>query len=138
MKLAGALMAIASIVTIVVVVIAVRSNRDDLPGDLRACVNEGDANVVHGPVNLGVARREIAAKQVRRVRTLRDGDDTVVVLAGSRFRLLVLRNASSPAFAADLPKQLYEHADEFPLVAVEVDPVRDVLTGCAALVTRSG
>lgn len=136
MKLAGALLALASLVTVVVIVVAVTTNRDDLPGDLRSCSTQGGATVVHGPINLGVARREIAARAVRRVRTLSRGDDSVVLLAGSRFRLLVLRNDSSPRFAADLPKQLFEHADQFPLVAIEVDPVRDVLRGCAQLVTR--
>lgn len=134
MKAAGALIAVASLATVIAFFVAVSGSKDDLPGDLRSCVKRGDAVVVHGQANLGPARREIAARTLTKVRTARRGDDTVIVLAGERFRLLVLANDSSPTLAGDLPKRLYEHADEFPLVAIEVDPVKDVLTGCMGIV----
>jgi hypothetical protein len=133
-KLAGALMALASLVTVIVVIVAVSSNKDDLPGDLRDCIKHGQAVVVHGPANLGPTRREIAAGTLEKVRTVHKGEDTVIVLAGERFRLLVLANDSSPSLAGDLPKRLYEHADAYPVVALEVDPTKGVLTGCAGLV----
>ena len=134
MKIAGALIAVASVITVIVFALAVSASKDDLPGDLRKCVQRGQAVVVHGPTNLGVARREIGAKTLTKMRTVTKGDDTVIVMQGSRFRLMVLANDSSPGLSGDLPKRLYEHADEYPLVALEVDPVRGVLTGCAGLV----
>jgi hypothetical protein len=132
-KLAGALMALASLVTVVVFVLAVGGSKDDLPGDLRDCVKRGQAAVVHGPASLGAARREIAAKSLTKVNTIQNGEDTVIVMRGSSFRLLVLANASSPTLSGDLPKRLYERADEYPLVALEVDPVKGVLSGCAGI-----
>ncbi|MCW3041261.1 MAG: hypothetical protein JWM31_3166 [Solirubrobacterales bacterium] len=133
MKIAGALMALASILTVVVFVLAVGSTKDDLIGDMRSCIKRGDGVIVHGAANLGAARREIAAKELTRVRTLRKDGDTVLVLQGQRFRLLVLANDKSPSLAGDLPKTLYEHADSFPLVAVEYDPVKGTLLGCSGL-----
>lgn len=133
MKIAGALIAVASLVTVIAFIAAVSGSKDDLPGDLRACVTRGGAVVVRGPLNLGPARREIAARTVTRVRTVRKGQSTVMVLEGQRFRLLVLANATSPPLSGDLPKRLYERADEYPLVAIEVDPVRDVLYGCSSI-----
>jgi hypothetical protein len=133
MKLAGALMALASVATVVAFVIAFSGSKDDLPGDMRACVKRGGAGVVKGPVNLGIARREIDAGTLRRDRQLRKGEDTVIVLSGQRFRLLVLANASSPTLAGDLPRRIYERADEYPLVALETDPVKGVLYGCSSI-----
>lgn len=133
MKVAGAVMAVASIVTVIVFILAVRSTKDDLIGDMRNCIKRGDAVVVHGASNLGAARADIAAKVVTRVRTYHKDDDTVMVLQGSRFRLLVLANEKSPTLAGDLPKRLFEHADDYPLVAVEYDPIKGTLAGCAAI-----
>lgn len=134
MKIAGALIALASVVTVVVFALAVGASKDDLPGDLRKCVQRGQAIVVHGPANLGPARPEIAARTLTKLRTLKKGEDTVIVMQGRQFRLMVLANAKSPTLAGDLPKRLYEHADEFPLVALEVDPTKGVLSGCAGIV----
>ncbi|MCW2999421.1 MAG: hypothetical protein JWN65_2970 [Solirubrobacterales bacterium] len=133
MKIAGALMALASVLTVVVFILAVSSTKDDLPGDIRACVKRGGAAVVKGPANLGIARREIDAGTLKRDRQVRKGEDTVIVLSGQRFRLLVLANASSPTLAGDLPRRLYERADEYPLVALETDPVKGVLQGCSSI-----
>jgi hypothetical protein len=132
-KLAGALMALASLVTIVVFALAVGSTKDDLPGDMRKCVARGQAEVVHGPANLGPTRPEIAARTLTKVRTLKKGGDTVIVLQGRRFRLLVLAGDKSPPLTGDLPKRIYERADEYKLVALEVDPVKGVLSGCAGI-----
>ncbi len=115
------------------IAVAVRSSKDDLPGDLRACLQRGEATIVKGPINLGSARREIDAGTLTRQRTVRHGDDTVVVFAGRRFRLLVLANSSSPSLAGDLPRRIYERADAFAVVAIEVDPVKGVLAGCAGI-----
>jgi hypothetical protein len=132
-KLAGVLFAIASAATVLVIVLAISSSKDDLPGDLRACVQRGDATVVKGPVNLGSARREIDAGTLRRDRTVRNGDDTVIVFSGTRFRLLVLANETSPPLGGDLPRRIYERADEYPVVAIEVDPIKGILAGCAGI-----
>ncbi|MCW3013244.1 MAG: hypothetical protein JWO02_336 [Solirubrobacterales bacterium] len=126
-------MALASLVTVIVFIVAVSGSKDDLPGDIRDCVKRGGAGVVHGPANLGVARAEIDAGTLRRDRHLRKGDDTVIVLSGQRFRLLVLANASSPTLAGDLARRLYERADEYPLVALERDPVKGILYGCSSI-----
>ncbi len=136
MKVAGGLLALASVATIVAVILAISSSKDDLPGDLRACLLRGEASIVKGPINLGAARREIDAGTLDRVRTVRHGDDTVIVFAGQRFRLLVLANASSPSLDGDLPRRIYEQADAYPVVAIEIDPVSGVLAGCAGLAAR--
>ena len=133
MKAAGAFIALASVITVVVFILAVNSTKDNLIGNMRDCASHGGANIVHGAANLGPARSDIAAKAIRRLRTVRKGDDTVVVLEGPRFRLLVLANAKSPTLAGDLAKRLYEHADAYPLVAVEYDPVKGTLVGCSGL-----
>lgn len=133
MKVAGALMALASLVTVIVFIVAVSGTKDDLIGDMRDCVKRSGATIVHGAANLGPARADIAAMAVTRVRTYRRDGDTVMVLKGTRFRLLVLANEDSPTLAGDLPKRLYERANEYPLVAIEVDPVKDMLLGCAGI-----
>ncbi len=133
MKLAGVLFAVASVATILAVVLAIRSSKDDLPGDLRGCVQRGEATIVKGPVNLGSARREIDAGTLKRDRTVRNGDDTVIVFSGQRFRLLVLANDTSPPLGGDLPRRIYEQADAYPVVAIEVDPLKGILAGCASL-----
>jgi hypothetical protein len=132
-KLAGALLAAAAAATIVALVLAISSSKDDLPGDLRACLQRGDATIVKGPINLGAARREIDAGTLTRVRTVHGGHNTVVVFSGQRFRLLVLANESSPSLGGDLPRRLYEHADAYPVVAIELDPNKGVLAGCAGI-----
>ncbi|WP_354700782.1 hypothetical protein DSM112329_01071 [Paraconexibacter sp. AEG42_29] len=134
MKLAGALIAFASLATVIAFIAALSGSKDDLPGDLRSCVKRGDAVIVHGQANLGAARQEIRAKSLTKLRTARRGDDTIILMAGQRFRLMVLANDTSPTLAGDLPKRLYEHADEFPLVAIEVDPIKGVLGDCIGIV----
>jgi hypothetical protein len=132
-KLAGALIAVASLLTVIVVIVAVKTNKDDVPGDLRSCIRRGGAETVHGPSNLGFARKEIEDQKLTKVRTVHKDGDTVIVLRGSNFRLMVLANDSSPSLSGDLPKRIYEHADEYPLVAAELDPVKDVLEGCTGI-----
>lgn len=136
MKIAGALMTLASIVTVVVFALAVSKTKDDIPGAMRECVKNGGAGVVKGPVNLGGARREIDAGTLKRERQLSNGESTVIVLSGQRFRLLVLANESSPSLAGDLPRRIYERADAYPLVALENDPVKGILFSCASLVNE--
>lgn len=133
MKVAGALIALASLVTIVAFVVAVSGSKDNLPGDLRACVQRGGATVVHGPSNLGLARSEIDAGTLKRLRLVTKGSSTVIVLAGARFRVLVLANDSSPPLSGDLPRRVYERASEYPLVALETDPLKNVLLSCSSI-----
>jgi len=137
LRLAGALLALAALATVIAIVVAVISSRDDLPGDLRGCAKRGGAEVVKGPANLGATRREIDAGTLVRDRRIRRGKDTVIVLSGQRFRLLVLANASSPPLTGDLPRRVYERADEYAVVALETDPLRGVLAACADTVTAS-
>jgi hypothetical protein len=132
-KLAGVLVAVASLATVLALVFAIRSTKDDLPGDLRGCLQRGDATIVKGPVNLGSARREIDAGTLKRERVVRNGDDTVIVFSGQRFRLLVLANETSPPLTGDLPRRIYERADEYPVVAIEVDPIKGILAACAGI-----
>ncbi len=133
MKAAGALIALASVATVVAFVVAVSGSKDDLPGDLRACVQRGGATVVRGPANLGVARREIDAGTLKRERRVTKDRSTVFVFTGSTFRLLILANDSSPPLSGDLPRRVYERADEYPLVALEADPLEGILRGCSSI-----
>jgi hypothetical protein len=130
-KLAAGLLGLAVVATIVAAVLAISHSKDNLPGDLRGCLQRGQATIVKGPINLGTARREIDAGTLKRIKTLRRGRSTVVVFAGQRFRLLVLANKTSPPLGGDLPRRIYERADAYPVVAIEVDPIRGILTGCA-------
>lgn len=127
--LAAVLAAVASVV--VALVLAVGSTRDTVPGALRDCVLDGQAGIVRSEADLGAqARSDIGAGALRERSRTRVGDDTAVLLEGTRYRLLVLAGRGSPPLDGDLPRRVYERAAAFALVARETDPIRGVLRGC--------
>lgn len=135
MKWALAL-ALASLASVVVALLfAVGSTRDPVPDRLRECVQDGQAGVMRSEADLGAQpRSDIGAGVVRERARTRVGDDTAVLLEGTNYRLLVLAGRKSPPLDGDLPLRVYERTPEFALVAKEVDPIRDVLRDCIALV----
>ncbi len=125
-------LAVASVV--VALVVAVGSTRDPVPGRLRECVLDGQAGLLRSEGDFGsLGRSDVAAGAVREVGRRRLGDDTVVLLRGTRYRLLVLAGRKSPGLDGDLPRRVFERTAEYALVARELDPLRGVLADCVAL-----
>ncbi len=135
MKWALAL-ALAGLVAVVVAfVLAVGSTRDPVPDRLRACVVDGEAAIIRSDGDLGAqVRSDIGAGAVREVRRTVLGDDTAVLLRGTRYRLLVLGGRKSPPLGAGLPLRVFSQASTYALVAKETDPSQGVLADCIALV----
>lgn len=125
------------VVVVVGVVLVVGANRDPVPGALRECVLGGGAGVVLSEGDLGAqVRSDLEADAVRELTRSPVGEDTAVLLAGTNYRLLVLLGRGSPAPDGDLPQQIYDRAAEFALVAREVDPQKNLLSGCVRLVAE--
>ena len=82
----------------------------------------------------GPIRADIDASAVRELSRTRLGDDTVVLLGGTNYRILVLAGQKSPPLDGDLARRVYDRAIAYALVAKEVDPIDGVLRGCIALV----
>lgn len=134
MKWALALVLVAVVGVVVALVVAVGSTRDQVPGTLRRCVIAGQAAVVLSEGDLGSqVRSDIAAGAVRETRRAALGDDTVVLLRGTNYGLLVLAGRKSPPLDGDLPLRIFTRASGFALVAKETDPSRGVLGDCVAL-----
>lgn len=136
MKWALGLLALALVAVVVAFVLAVDSTRDPVPGRLRACATDGGAGVVRGEIDLGAQPRSDIGAGALRVRARRQvGEDTAVLLDGTRYRLLVVAGRGSPPLTGDLGRRIYDSAAQYALVAKEVDPVRGVLGDCIALVS---
>lgn len=133
--LAALLAAVVSVV--VAVVLVVGATRDPVPERLRSCVVDGRAGVMRSEADLGVqARSDIGAGALRELSRTRVGEDTAVLLAGTRYRLLVLSGRGSPPLDGDLALRVYARTPEFALVSKEVDPLRGVLRGCVQVASR--
>lgn len=131
MKLLAALVALMAVGAVVGLVVAIRGTRDPVPARVQACVRKSDAELARGPINLQAARPEVETHDVRVVRRYRLGQDDAVLMAGVRFRLLVLGGRKSPPLSGDLALEAYRNTGAFPVVAIEIDPVRGQLDGCA-------
>lgn len=138
MRWALALVVVALAGVVVALVAAVGSTRDPVPDRLRRCVVDGQAAVVLSDGDLGSqVRSDIAAGAVRETGRRRLGDDIVVLLQGTNYRLLVLAGRKSPPLSGDLPLRVFARASAYALVAKESDPSKGVLTDCVALVQAS-
>lgn len=127
--LAAILAAMATVV--VTLVLAIGSTRDPVPERLRDCVVDGQAGIMRSEADLGAQpRSDIGAGALRERSRTRIGDDTAVLLEGTRYRILVLAGRGSPPLDGDLPLRVYERTPEFALVAKETDPIQGVLRGC--------
>ena len=133
MRWAFGLAAVALVATVGAVVLAVRGTRDPVPARLRACVVAGQAQVVLSEGDLGSqVRSDIGARALRTAGRTALGEDTVVVLRGTGYRLLVLAGRKSPPLSGDLPLRVFTRASSYGLVAKERDPSRGVLEDCVA------
>jgi hypothetical protein len=129
-----ALIVVTVAAVVVALVVAVRATGDPVPDRLRRCVEAGQAQVVRSEGDLGAqVRSDIGAGALRTVARQAVGDDTVVLLQGTRYRVLVLAARKSPPLTAGLPLRVFQHADAFALVAKETAPSRGVLADCVAL-----
>jgi len=134
MRWALALVLVAAVSVVVAFVLAVRSTRDPVPGRMRACVLDGQAGVMRSEADLGSGpRSDIGAGALRERARMRVGEDTAVLLDGTRYRLLVVAGRKSPPLDRGLPLRIYERTSEFALVAKEVDPIEGVLRACVAV-----
>ena len=134
MKWALAAVLAAVGVVVVALVLAVGASRDPVPERLRACVLDAQAGVVRSQGDFGgQARSDIGAGALREVQRTRLGEDTAVLLRGTKYRILVLGSKKSPPLDGDLALRVYDRAAEYPLVAREVDPLEGVLRACVAL-----
>ena len=134
MRWALALVAVAVAGVVAAIVLAVGATRDPVPDRLRRCVEAGQAQVVRSDGDLGAqVRSDIGAGALRELSRTALGSDTVVLLRGTRYRLLVLAGRKSPPLTAGLPLRVFRQADAFALVAKETEPSRGVLTDCITL-----
>ena len=131
MKLLIALVALMAVGCVVGLAVAIRGTRDPVPGRLQACIRDSDAGLARGPINLQAARRDVETGDVREVQRYRLGEDRAVLLQGGRFRMLVLGGRKSPPLSGNLALEAYRRTGAFPVVAIEIDPVRGQLDGCA-------
>ena len=135
MKWAVALLATIAIGAVAAFVVAVASTRDTVPVDLRACVRRSDAVQMRSPGDLGTrTRTDVASGSLRETSRVKLGPDTVILLQGTRYRLLVLRGKGSPPADGALARRAYLQTAQFALVAREIDPVRGELQACVTQV----
>lgn len=134
MKGIFALVALALAVVVTVLVLAIVRTHDDVADDLVRCVENGDAGVVRGPDLLGPLRADLANGQPPRiVRRYRLGENGAVLLEGGGYRILALDGRNGPPLDGDVALRIFERTSDFAVVAVERDPLRGVLAGCASL-----
>jgi hypothetical protein len=116
---------------IAAVVFAVQRSHDSVPGDVRACAEDKGASAARTRESLGALRPDVLAGLKPPTRLWRAGDDRVAVLQGADYAVLVVRVPTDPGLGGDLLRRLYTDPSRWALVAVERDPVRGVLAGCA-------
>jgi hypothetical protein len=130
LALAVALMAAAGATA--AIVFAVQRSHDGVPEHLRACAEDRGAVAVKTSETMTSARPDVLAGRRPAQRTWRLGQDRAVLLQGVDYAVLVVRAPSNPQLGGDLLQRVYRDPSPWALVAVERDPVRGVLAGCAA------
>ena len=113
------------------IVFAVQRSHDSVPEDLRSCAEEGGAYTVKASEGMTSARPDVLAGRPLRQRTFRLGQDRGILMQGADYAVLVVRAPDNPALGGDLLRRVYRDPSPWALVAVERDPVRGVLVGCA-------
>lgn len=127
-----ALVAFGFVASVAALVLAVGSSRDPVPGSIKDCVREGGGTLVRGQEGLQPVRDDLLTRSLRADGPPRAvGQDRVVLLSGARARVLVLATERGASLdVPDLPTVLYADPSRFPVVAVEIDPVRGLLARC--------
>jgi len=113
------------------VVFAVQRSHDGVPDRLRSCAEGAGAYSVKASEGMASARPDAMAGNRLKERRFKMGQDDAVLMQGADYAVLVLRAPDNPPFSADLLRTVYRDPSPWALVAVERDPVRGVLAGCA-------
>jgi hypothetical protein len=113
------------------IVFAVQRSHDAVPEHLRSCAEEGGAYAIKASEGMTSARPDVLAGRRLRQRTFELGQDRGILMQGADYAVLVVRAPDNPALGGDLLRRVYRDPSPWALVAVERDPVRGVLAGCA-------
>jgi hypothetical protein len=113
------------------IVFAVQRSHDDVPERLRSCAEDRGAVAVKASEGMTSARPDVLAGRRLAQRAWTMGQDRAVLLQGVDYAVLVVRAPDNPALGGDLLRRVYRDPSPWALVAVERDPVRGVLAGCA-------
>jgi hypothetical protein len=113
------------------IVFAIQRSHDGVPERLRSCAEERGAFAVKTIEGMTSARPDVLAGRRLRERTFALGQDRGVLMEGADYAVLVVRAPNNPPLGGDLLRRVYRDPSPWALVAVERDPVRGVLAGCA-------
>ena len=113
------------------IVFAVQRSHDGVPERLRSCAEDRGAFAVKASESLASARPDVLAGRRVAQRAWKMGQDRAVLLQGADYAVLVVRAPDNPALGGDLLLRVYRDPSPWALVAVERDPVRGALAGCA-------
>jgi hypothetical protein len=113
------------------IVFAVQRSHDGVPERLRSCAEDRGAFAVKASESLASARPDVLAGRRVAQRAWKMGQDRAVLLQGADYAVLVVRAPDNPALDGDLLRRVYRDPSPWALVAVERDPVRGALAGCA-------
>jgi hypothetical protein len=113
------------------IVFAVQRSHDAVPENLRSCAERGGAYAIKASEGMTSARPDVLAGRRLRQRTFKLGQDRGILMQGADYAVLVVRAPDNPALGGDLLRRVYRDPSPWALVAVERDPVRGVLAGCA-------
>jgi hypothetical protein len=113
------------------IVFAVQRSHDGVPERLRSCAEDRGAFAVKASESLASARPDVLAGRRPAQRAWKMGQDHAVLMQGADYAVLVVRAPDNPALGGDLLRRVYRDPSPWALVAVERDPVRGVLAGCA-------
>lgn len=113
------------------VVFAVQRSHDGVPERLRSCAEDRGAFAVKASEGMASARPDAQAGNRLRERRFKMGQDDAVLMQGADYAVLVVRAPDNPPLDADLLRRVYRDPSPWALVAVERDPVRGALAGCA-------
>jgi hypothetical protein len=112
-------------------VFALQRSHDGVPEKVRACAEDRGAVAVKASEGMTSARPDVLAGRRPLQRAWRLGQDRAVLVQGADYAVLVVRAPSNPGLGGDLLRRVYRDPSPWALVAVERDPVRGVLAGCA-------
>ncbi|MCU0258879.1 MAG: hypothetical protein MUF56_07625 [Solirubrobacteraceae bacterium] len=117
MKWLMALAALVAAASITVAVVVVVRERDPVPDEIRACLDDAGLSLARSSEALGVAWGRTAG---------------VLLQAPERdYAVLALWNADTPSLArGDVGRRVYSAPSKFPAVAIQV-PRSDRLVACA-------
>lgn len=124
--------ALAAAGAIAAIVWAVQRSHDGVPESVRSCAEQRGAVAVKASAGMTSARPDVLAGRRLPQRAWTLGEDRAVLLQGPDYAVLVVRAPSNPPLAGDLLRRVYLDPSPWALVAVERDPVRGALAGCAS------